>query len=204
MVDPDLDVNMQKPYGSRERGNAKPTYSIGEVGGGGENATPGAIGGGVDLSGRNGKHITSVEGYKNEVVTMLEADMILNERSHWMHLAYNLNMAIYTSFTEVGLGHTGGSFIVSSSFPRTNCIDMVTHKINDTCGGRGSKPTWRLNLECHKINMLRVVYLVSSAYGFFGCGLGKANCQGRAKLIPENYAMRGKRTLNCDKLSCIF
>ncbi|EFJ11278.1 hypothetical protein SELMODRAFT_426449 [Selaginella moellendorffii] len=102
---------MQEPNGSRERGNAEASYSIGEAAGGsaigggaelgGRNEAPSAIGGGADLGGGNGGHAAALEGHRNEVVTMLEADTILNEQSHWVHSAYDLNMAIYTSFTEV-------------------------------------------------------------------------------------------------------
>ncbi|EFJ22092.1 hypothetical protein SELMODRAFT_416882 [Selaginella moellendorffii] len=141
MVDPDPDVSMQEPDGSRECGNAEASYSTGELGGGvelgGRNEAPSAIGGGADLGGGNGGHAAAPKGHRNEVVTMLEADTILNERvcetivqaqertiskvlgemawkgsqhfkiplcrlkqSHWVHSAYDLNMAIYTSFTE--------------------------------------------------------------------------------------------------------
>ncbi|EFJ37729.1 hypothetical protein SELMODRAFT_402276 [Selaginella moellendorffii] len=90
MVNPDLGVSMQEPDGSREPGNAKASYSIGEaVGGsaigggaelGGRNEAPSAIGGGADLGGGNGRYAVAPEGHRNEVVTMLEADTILNER----------------------------------------------------------------------------------------------------------------------------
>ncbi|EFJ04736.1 hypothetical protein SELMODRAFT_432137 [Selaginella moellendorffii] len=114
MVDPDPSVSMQEPDGFSERGNAKPIYNTGEaascsaIGGGaelgGKNEAPSAIGGGADLGGGNGRHATTPEGHRNEVVTMLEADTVLNEQSHWVCLAYNLNMAIYTFFTEVPMG----------------------------------------------------------------------------------------------------
>ncbi|EFJ04742.1 hypothetical protein SELMODRAFT_432130 [Selaginella moellendorffii] len=84
-----------EPDGSRECGNVEPIFSTGEVAGGGGNETPnaigggaelggrneasGAIGGGADLGGENGKHAVAPECHKNEVVTMLEAYMILNE-----------------------------------------------------------------------------------------------------------------------------
>ncbi|EFJ13552.1 hypothetical protein SELMODRAFT_424435 [Selaginella moellendorffii] len=76
MVDPDLGVSMQEPDGSRERGNA-------EGGGaelGGRNEALGVIGGGENLGGGNGRHAAAPEGHRNEVVTMLEANTILNER----------------------------------------------------------------------------------------------------------------------------
>ncbi|EFJ05432.1 hypothetical protein SELMODRAFT_431568 [Selaginella moellendorffii] len=90
MVDPDPGVSMQEPDGSRERGNAEASYSTGEAAGGsaigggaelgGRNEAPNAIGGGADLGGGNGGHAAALEGHRNEVVTMLEADTILNER----------------------------------------------------------------------------------------------------------------------------
>ncbi|EFJ13439.1 hypothetical protein SELMODRAFT_424576 [Selaginella moellendorffii] len=147
MVDPNPGVSMQEPDGSRERGNAEASYSTGEAAGGsaigggvelsGKNEAPSAIGGGADLGGGNGGHATAPKGHRNEVVTMLEANTILNERvhetivqaqkrtinkvlgemawkgsqhleiplchlkqSHWVCSAYDLNMAIYTSFTK--------------------------------------------------------------------------------------------------------
>ncbi|EFJ28040.1 hypothetical protein SELMODRAFT_411516 [Selaginella moellendorffii] len=139
-------VQIQEPDGSRERGKAEANYSTGEVvsgsaiGGGvelgGRNEALSAIGGGADLGGGNGEHVAAPEGHRNEMVTMLEVDTILNERvhetivkaqegtisrmlgemawkgsqhleiplcrlkqSHWVCSAYDLNMAIYTSFT---------------------------------------------------------------------------------------------------------
>ncbi|EFJ06588.1 hypothetical protein SELMODRAFT_430534 [Selaginella moellendorffii] len=90
MVNPDPDVSMQEPDGSRERGNAEASYSTGEASGGsaigggaelgGRNEAPSAIGGGADLGGGNGGHAAALEGHRNKVVTMLEADTILNER----------------------------------------------------------------------------------------------------------------------------
>ncbi|EFJ14422.1 hypothetical protein SELMODRAFT_423569 [Selaginella moellendorffii] len=90
MVDPDPSVSMQELDGSRERGNAEASYSTREAAGGsaigggvelgGRNEAPGAIGGGADIGGGNGGHAAAPEGHRNEVVTMLEADTILNER----------------------------------------------------------------------------------------------------------------------------
>ncbi|EFJ26258.1 hypothetical protein SELMODRAFT_413441 [Selaginella moellendorffii] len=90
MVDPDPSVSMQEPDGSRECGNAEASYSIGEatggsaIGGGvelgGRNEAPIAIGGGADLGGGNGRHVAAPKGHRNKVVTMLEADTILNEQ----------------------------------------------------------------------------------------------------------------------------
>ncbi|XP_024515210.1 pentatricopeptide repeat-containing protein At4g02750-like [Selaginella moellendorffii] len=92
MVDLDPGVSMQEPDGSREHGNAETSYSTGEAAGGsaigggvevgGRNEAPSAIGGGADLGGGNGGHATAPEGHRNEVVTMLEADTILNEQVH--------------------------------------------------------------------------------------------------------------------------
>ncbi|EFJ05655.1 hypothetical protein SELMODRAFT_431352 [Selaginella moellendorffii] len=97
MVDLDPGVSMQKPNGSREYRNAEPIYSTEEAVGGGGNEVPsaigggaelggrnealGAIGGGADLGGGNGGHAATPKSHRNEVVTMLEADTILNERS---------------------------------------------------------------------------------------------------------------------------
>ncbi|EFJ04567.1 hypothetical protein SELMODRAFT_432292 [Selaginella moellendorffii] len=44
-------------------------------------------------------------------------------QSHWVRSAYDLNMAIYSSFAEVGFGSTAGTFIVSPTFPGTGRTD---------------------------------------------------------------------------------
>ncbi|EFJ06633.1 hypothetical protein SELMODRAFT_430516 [Selaginella moellendorffii] len=44
-------------------------------------------------------------------------------QSHWVRSAYDLNMAIYSSFAEVGFGSTTGTFIVSPTFPGTGRTD---------------------------------------------------------------------------------
>ncbi|EFJ31238.1 hypothetical protein SELMODRAFT_408778 [Selaginella moellendorffii] len=96
MVDPDPSVSMQKPNGSREGGNVEPIDSVGEAASGGGNKASSAIGGradfgggneassaidgGANLGGGNGGHVTAIEGHKNEVETMLKANIILNEQ----------------------------------------------------------------------------------------------------------------------------
>ncbi|EFJ29785.1 hypothetical protein SELMODRAFT_409680 [Selaginella moellendorffii] len=44
-------------------------------------------------------------------------------QSHWVRSAYDLNMAIYSSFAEVGFGSIAGTFIVSPTFPGTGRTD---------------------------------------------------------------------------------
>ncbi|EFJ06630.1 hypothetical protein SELMODRAFT_430510 [Selaginella moellendorffii] len=110
-----------------------------------------------------------------EGLCMHDSDTILNDRvrdtiiqtQEWtVRSAYDLNMAIYSSFVEVGFGSTTGTFIVSATFLGTGRTESVTTELEekwDLIWLRKSltlvepmtrEYTMKLNMACHKINML--------------------------------------------------
>ncbi|EFJ21968.1 hypothetical protein SELMODRAFT_416888 [Selaginella moellendorffii] len=79
-------------------------------------------------------------------------------QSHWVHSAYDINMAIYSSFAEVGFGSTAGTFIVSPTFPGTGRTESVTIELEEKWD-----PIW-LQKSSNIVFLLSKPICISSSY----------------------------------------
>ncbi|EFJ14155.1 hypothetical protein SELMODRAFT_423976 [Selaginella moellendorffii] len=94
-----------------------------------------ATSGGVlafDVGGGGGAVPLVVEAAHGEVDESAEeviGSVVGGSTEGMVHLSYNLNMVIYSSFAKVRFGSTVGTFIVSPTFPRTGQTELVTTEL---------------------------------------------------------------------------
>ncbi|EFJ33427.1 hypothetical protein SELMODRAFT_407210 [Selaginella moellendorffii] len=58
-------------------------------------------------------------------------DTIIQAQERTVRSAYDLNMAIYSSFAKVRFGSIAGTFIISPTFPRTGLIESMTIELEE-------------------------------------------------------------------------